>query len=115
MVVSTATRFKAYGLPVGDLIQGNIGLMQAAARFEPERDVRFSTYAAWWIARPYKITSCAIGRLCGSAQRRRKSRCSSKCAIWRRVWPRRRPGPAEVRDRIAEALNIKVKDVEDAG
>ena len=50
LVVSTATRFRNYGLPVGDLVQeGNVGLMQAAARFEPDRDVRFSTYAAWWI------------------------------------------------------------------
>ena len=50
LVVSTATRFRNYGLPMGDLVQeGAVGLMQAAARFEPERDVRFSTYAAWWI------------------------------------------------------------------
>ena len=50
LVVSTAARFRNYGLPMGDLVQeGNVGLMQAAARFEPERDVRFSTYAAWWI------------------------------------------------------------------
>ncbi len=50
LVVSTASRFKHYGLPMGDLVQeGTVGLMQAAARFEPERDVRFSTYAAWWI------------------------------------------------------------------
>jgi RNA polymerase sigma-32 factor len=50
MVVSMALKFRHYGLPVGDLIQeGNIGLMQAAQRFEPSRDIRFSTYAQWWI------------------------------------------------------------------
>lgn len=50
LVVSMAGRFRNYGLPIGDLVQeGNIGLMQAAARFEPSRDVRFSTYASWWI------------------------------------------------------------------
>ncbi len=50
LVISTAARFKNYGLPMSDLVQeGVVGLMQAAARFEPERDVRFSTYAAWWI------------------------------------------------------------------
>jgi len=50
LVISSATRFRHYGLPVSDLIQeGNIGLLQAAAKFEPERGVRFSTYATWWI------------------------------------------------------------------
>src|SRR5260370_13099237 len=49
-VVGIAARFRHYGLPVGDLVQeGNVGLMQAAARCEPDRGVRFSTYAAWWI------------------------------------------------------------------
>ena len=50
LVISVAARFRNYGLPSGDLIQeGNVGLMQAAARFEPDREVRFSTYATWWI------------------------------------------------------------------
>lgn len=50
LVISMASRFRNYGLPMSDLVQeGNIGLMQAAARFEPDREVRFSTYAAWWI------------------------------------------------------------------
>lgn len=50
LVISTAVRFRHYGLPLNDLIQeGNLGLMQAAARFEPEREVRFATYATWWI------------------------------------------------------------------
>jgi RNA polymerase sigma-32 factor len=50
LVVAMASRFRHYGLPMSDLVQeGNVGLMQAASRFEPERGVRFSTYAAWWV------------------------------------------------------------------
>src|SRR5579871_5640626 len=50
LVVSTAVKFRHYGIPLSDLIQeGNLGLMYAAERFDPERDVRFSTYARWWI------------------------------------------------------------------
>src|SRR5205809_4414734 len=50
LVIALAARFRHYGLPMADLVQeGHVGLMEAAARFEPERDVRFSTYATWWI------------------------------------------------------------------
>lgn len=50
LVISMASKFRHYGLPLPDLVQeGNVGLMQAAARFEPSRNVRFSTYASWWI------------------------------------------------------------------
>ena len=50
LVISLAARFRHYGLPIADLIQeGHVGLLEAAARFEPEREVRFSTYATWWI------------------------------------------------------------------
>ena len=50
LVIAIAARFRHYGLPMPDLIQeGHVGLLEAAARFEPERDIRFSTYAMWWI------------------------------------------------------------------
>lgn len=50
LVISMASKFRHYGLPLSDLVQeGNVGLMQAAARFDPVREVRFSTYASWWI------------------------------------------------------------------
>ncbi len=50
LVVSVAYDFKNYGLPVSDLIaSGNMGLMQALQKFDPERGFRFSTYAMFWI------------------------------------------------------------------
>ena len=50
LVVAKASKFKHYGLPMADLIQeGSIGLLKAAFRFEPDRQVRFSTYARWWV------------------------------------------------------------------
>ena len=50
LVIAIAARFRHYGLPMADLIQeGHVGLLEAGARFEPDREVRFSTYATWWI------------------------------------------------------------------
>ena len=50
LVIAMAGRFRGFGLPMSDLVQeGHVGLLEAAARFEPEREVRFSTYATWWI------------------------------------------------------------------
>ena len=50
LVIAMAGKFRYFGLSMSDLIQeGHIGLLEAAARFEPERQVRFSTYATWWI------------------------------------------------------------------
>lgn len=49
-VVSIARKFRAYGVPMQDLIaEGNLGLLQAIERFEPERGFRFSTYANFWV------------------------------------------------------------------
>ncbi len=50
LVVKVAKGFRGYGLPLGELVaEGNVGLMQALDRFEPERGFRLSTYALWWI------------------------------------------------------------------
>lgn len=50
LVISMAARFRHFGLSMSDLVQeGHVGLLEAAARFEPDREVRFSTYATWWI------------------------------------------------------------------
>ena len=67
LVVRIATKYKGYGLPIGDLIQeGNTGLLEAANRFDPERNVRFSTYATWWIMaamQEYIVRNSSIVRI----------------------------------------------------
>ncbi|SOB92579.1 RNA polymerase RpoH-like sigma 32 subunit [Rhodobacter sp. JA431] len=50
LAVSMASKFRRYGAPMNDLIQeASLGLMKAADKFDPDRGVRFSTYAVWWI------------------------------------------------------------------
>jgi RNA polymerase sigma-32 factor len=50
LVAKIAVSYRGYGLPISDLIsEGNVGMMQAVTRFEPDRGFRLSTYAVWWI------------------------------------------------------------------
>ncbi len=114
-VVRIAWGFRGYGLPIGDLVQeGNIGLMEAAARFDPEHNARFSTYAGWWIMaaiQDHILRHNSIVRVATTpAQRRlffnlRKAR--AKVAT----------GPdgeltAADRETMAEQLNVKSTDIE---
>ena len=75
LVVSVAYDFKNYGLPVSDLIaSGNMGLMQALQKFDPERGFRFSTYAMFWIkAEIYEtiLNNWSLVRLGSSANQKR--------------------------------------------
>lgn len=115
LVVATASRFRNYGLPMGDLVQeGNVGLMQAAARFEPDRDVRFSTYAAWWIRsamQDYILRNWSIVRTGTTAAqkslffnlRRLRARIEEASATHM---------TAESRRKIAEELRVDIADVE---
>ncbi|MEC9453539.1 MAG: RNA polymerase factor sigma-32 [Pseudomonadota bacterium] len=114
LVISTAVRFRNYGLPVADLVQeGCIGLLQAAARFEPERNVRFSTYASWWIRaamQDFVLRNWSIVRTGTTAAQKslffnfRRLRAK----IGRVDGPLRREG----RERIASELRVHLRDVE---
>ncbi|MCB1562789.1 MAG: RNA polymerase factor sigma-32 [Alphaproteobacteria bacterium] len=116
LAVSTATRFRNYGLPMGDLIQeGNIGLMQAAERFDPDRDIRFSTYASWWIRaaiQDYVLRNWSIVRTgTTSAQ---KSLFFNLRRLRAKIENRREREGLDDEDRqeIAQTLKVRPQDVE---
>jgi RNA polymerase primary sigma factor len=63
LVVSVAKRYRGMGLPFGDLIQeGNIGLMKAVDKYDPDRGWRFSTYATWWVRQAVQRAVADKGR-----------------------------------------------------
>ena len=75
LVVKLAVNYRGYGLPIAELIsEGNIGLMQAVERFEPDKGFRFATYAAWWIKaaiRQYIIRSMSLVKMGTTTNQRR--------------------------------------------
>jgi RNA polymerase sigma-32 factor len=115
LVVAMAARFRHYGLPMSDLVQeGSVGLMQAAARFEPEREVRFSTYATWWIRsamQDFVLRNWSIVRTgTTSAQ---KSLFFNLRRLRAKIGDIGDSGiSADARARVAHALNVPEHDVD---
>ncbi len=114
LAVRIASGFKGSGLPLADLIQeGNVGLMQAAERFDPERGVRFSTYATWWImaaVQNYVLHNASMVRATTTPQRRRLF------FGVRRMRAQQNTGfdgnlSADAREHIARVLNASVEEV----
>jgi RNA polymerase sigma-32 factor len=75
LVAKIASQFRGYGLPASELVaEGNIGLMQAVRRFDPERGFRLATYAMWWIKasiQEYVLRSWSLVKLGSSAAQKK--------------------------------------------
>ena len=115
LAVSSALKYKKFGLPVSDLIQeANVGLMQAADKFDPDRDVRFSTYSAWWIKaaiQEYILRNWSMVRI-GSTSSQRKlffnlRRLKSKLEEQSSSLPF-----DNMSEEIAKQLEVPVRDVD---
>lgn len=115
LVVRIAAGFRGSGLPMADLVQeGNIGLMDAAERFDPERNVRYSTYATWWIVaaiQNYILRNSSIVRAATTPKQRRlffnlrRLRARHATRFDGRL-------STDEREIIAEKLGVSVVDVE---
>lgn len=117
LVISLAAKFKHYGLPMGDLIQeGNIGLMQASNRFDYKRDLRFSTYASWWIRsciQDYVLRNWSIVRTGTTAAQ--KSLFFNLRRLRAQIEGREEGQDLDDdgREEIAKTLGVKVSEVRD--
>jgi len=112
--MAVAMRFRHYGLPVADLVQeGHVGLLEAAARFEPEREVRFSTYATWWIRasiQDYVLRNWSIVR--GGTSSAQKSLFFNLRRLRARLAQKGDHGAHHAHQQIALALGVSIRDVE---
>ena len=113
LVIAFSMKFKNYGLPVNDLVQeGHIGLMQAIAKFEPNRDIRFSTYASWWIRsaiQDYVLKNWSIVRTGTTASQKALFFSLRRLKLELSKYSK---NEEEIRNKVAKKLNIKVTDVE---
>jgi len=115
LVISIAGRFRNYGLPMSDMIQeGTVGLMEAAARFEPEREIRFSTYATWWIRsamQDYILRNWSIVRT-GTTAAHKTLFFNLRRVRARIAGEYDKPMSLNSRQDIADHLGVRLRDVE---
>ncbi|MEE9375070.1 MAG: RNA polymerase factor sigma-32, partial [Rhizobiaceae bacterium] len=75
LVAKIAMGYRGYGLPIGEVIsEGNVGLMQAVKKFDPERGFRLATYAMWWIKasiQEYVLRSWSLVKMGTTANQKR--------------------------------------------
>src|SRR6266852_3353596 len=116
LAAKIATNYRGYGLPLSEIIsEGNVGLMQAINRFEPERGFRFATYAIWWIRasiQDYILRSWSLVKIGTTANQKKlffKLR-SAKARIAALENADLRPEQVKM---IATALGVKDQDVVD--
>ena len=113
LVIAFSMKFKNYGLPVNDLVQeGHIGLMQAMAKFEPNRDIRFSTYASWWIRsaiQDYVLKNWSIVRTGTTASQKALFFSLRRLKLELSKYSKNKE---EVISKVAKKLNIKEVEVE---
>ncbi|MBN8629401.1 MAG: RNA polymerase factor sigma-32 [Rhodobacterales bacterium] len=119
LAISMAARFRRYGAPMGDLIQeASLGLMRAADKFDPDRGVRFSTYAVWWIkagVQDYVMRNWSMVRT-GTTSGQKALFFNLRrvqARLDREASDRGEPmDPVTLRTRVAAALGVSVAEVE---
>ncbi|MFV0279581.1 MAG: RNA polymerase factor sigma-32 [Rhodoblastus sp.] len=114
LVIALAARFRNYGLPIADVIQeGHVGLLEAAARFDPDREVRFSTYATWWIRaaiQDYILRNWSIVR--GGTSSTQKSLFFNLRRLRAQMASGGAPDTTTLYARIGKAIGVSSGDVE---
>ncbi len=114
LVVRIAWRFRGYGLPVGDLLQeGNVGLLEAAARYDPERETRFSTYATWRVMasiQAYVLRNASVVRMATTRSHKRLFFRLRRTRLSLGIVPDKPLADADCQ-RIARELGVTAADV----